>query len=245
MHIEAHDLLQRFIERLKAAEDPEELERVFQETVAELGFKYFAYHVVSIGGVGDRLPYAITNYADEWARRYVHAGYLQIDPVTGEAPHRVVPYGWRELMAPERLTPLQRQMFFEAEDFGICDGLTIPMHGHGREFATMSLVPDGKAPSADIHLLHLLSLYYHQHSRSILLERAMSPPRAKALLSPREKETLQWVAVGKSAWEISEILGIAEKSVEFHVENAKRKLGVFNRTHAVVKAIMLGLIQGQ
>ena len=28
----------------------------------------------------------------------------------------------------------------------------------------------------------------------------------------------------------------------FHVENAKRKLGVFNKNQAVVKAIMLGLL---
>ncbi|MBY0430605.1 MAG: LuxR C-terminal-related transcriptional regulator, partial [Rhodospirillales bacterium] len=38
------------------------------------------------------------------------------------------------------------------------------------------------------------------------------------------------------------VLGASEKSITFHIENAKRKLGVFNRTHAVVKAIMLGMV---
>jgi DNA-binding CsgD family transcriptional regulator len=38
------------------------------------------------------------------------------------------------------------------------------------------------------------------------------------------------------------ILGIAERTVIFHVENAKKNLGVYSRSHAVVQEIMLGLM---
>ena len=41
--------------------------------------------------------------------------------------------------------------------------------------------------------------------------------------------------------EISEILQIAERTVNFHVANTMRKLGVYSRTHAVAKSISLGL----
>jgi DNA-binding CsgD family transcriptional regulator len=85
---------------------------------------------------------------------------------------------------------------------------------------------------------------YHTLACSGLLERSLTgeSARRRSLLSPREKQVLEWVAKGKSAWEISIVLGISHKSVEFHLEGAKRKLRVFNRTHAVAKAIMLGLL---
>jgi LuxR family quorum-sensing system transcriptional regulator CciR len=63
-------------------------------------------------------------------------------------------------------------------------------------------------------------------------------------LSDREKACLRWTALGKSSWEIGQILSISENTVIFHIKNAMRKLGVRSRTLAAVKAIQLGLIEG-
>ena len=49
-------------------------------------------------------------------------------------------------------------------------------------------------------------------------------------------------AEGKTGWEIGKLLGISERTVVFHVENAARKLGVFGRRQAVARAIALQLI---
>ena len=57
--------------------------------------------------------------------------------------------------------------------------------------------------------------------------------RVKHSLTAREAEVLTWVARGKSAWEIGEILHIAKRTVDEHVQTAVRKLGAVNRTHAV------------
>ncbi|MCK9919477.1 helix-turn-helix transcriptional regulator [Microbacteriaceae bacterium K1510] len=56
-------------------------------------------------------------------------------------------------------------------------------------------------------------------------------------LTAREVEVLTWVARGKSAWEIGEILNIAKRTVDEHVQTAVRKMGAVNRTHAVALAI--------
>jgi DNA-binding CsgD family transcriptional regulator len=56
-------------------------------------------------------------------------------------------------------------------------------------------------------------------------------------LTPRERECLKWAAVGKSEWEISQILGISEHTSEKHLLNAKSKLGAVNRVQAVAEAI--------
>jgi DNA-binding CsgD family transcriptional regulator len=85
-------------------------------------------------------------------------------------------------------------------------------------------------------------LYRCQFGVELALEgRPMSPRRGsrakQASLTPREEEVLTWVALGKSAWEIGEILDIAKRTVDEHVQTAVRKLGAMNRTHAVAIAV--------
>jgi DNA-binding response OmpR family regulator len=55
-------------------------------------------------------------------------------------------------------------------------------------------------------------------------------------LRDREVETLTWAARGKTFGEIGQILGLSKRTVEFHLENARRKLGVATRTQALIKA---------
>ncbi|WP_318014059.1 helix-turn-helix transcriptional regulator [Mesorhizobium sp. BH1-1-5] len=79
-----------------------------------------------------------------------------------------------------------------------------------------------------------------------LTERLMSltspPPTAAVRLTRRERDSLALVAEGKTDWEISVILGIAEATVRFHVDNARRKLGAVNRAQAVARLVNQRLI---
>jgi DNA-binding CsgD family transcriptional regulator len=61
-------------------------------------------------------------------------------------------------------------------------------------------------------------------------------------VTAREIQVLFWIAAGKSDWAIGRILKISSKTVNFHVENAKRKFGVGTRVQAVVAAIRTGVI---
>jgi DNA-binding CsgD family transcriptional regulator len=62
-------------------------------------------------------------------------------------------------------------------------------------------------------------------------------------LTQREREVLEWVAGGKSARDIGEILGIAKRTVDEHANSAARKLGAANRTQAVALALLHRLIE--
>ena len=55
-------------------------------------------------------------------------------------------------------------------------------------------------------------------------------------LNEREIECLTWSARGKTSPEIAQIVNISKRTVNFHIENACRKLNVATRTEAVVKA---------
>ena len=61
-------------------------------------------------------------------------------------------------------------------------------------------------------------------------------------LGNREYQVLAWTSQGKTSYEISKILNLSENTVNNYVLNATKKLGASNRTHAVSKAIHLGLI---
>jgi len=62
-------------------------------------------------------------------------------------------------------------------------------------------------------------------------------------LGERELETLTWAARGKTFAEIGQILGLSRRTVEFHLDNARRKLGVPTRTQALIKAAIGQLIE--
>ncbi len=62
-------------------------------------------------------------------------------------------------------------------------------------------------------------------------------------LNDREVETLTWVARGKTSAEIAQILGLTKRTIDFHIDNARTKLGAATRTQAVIKAATGRLIE--
>jgi DNA-binding CsgD family transcriptional regulator len=67
--------------------------------------------------------------------------------------------------------------------------------------------------------------------------------QAEALLTPREREVLSWVARGKTNAEIARLLWLSPSTVGKHLENVYGKLGVSTRTAAVAR--FLGLIDAE
>lgn len=62
------------------------------------------------------------------------------------------------------------------------------------------------------------------------------------LLTERELQCLHWAAMGKTSWEIGMILGVAERTVNFHVQNACHKLQARGRQAAITAAYRNGLL---
>jgi DNA-binding NarL/FixJ family response regulator len=64
-----------------------------------------------------------------------------------------------------------------------------------------------------------------------------------APLNEREVEVLTWAARGKTSAEIAKILDLTKRTVDFHIDNARGKLGAATRTEAVLKAATGRLIE--
>lgn len=65
------------------------------------------------------------------------------------------------------------------------------------------------------------------------------PQAALVTLTPRELEVLQLLVEGLSNKAIADKLTMSPRTVQAHLRNVYRKFGVFNRTSAVVKAVLL------
>jgi DNA-binding response OmpR family regulator len=62
-------------------------------------------------------------------------------------------------------------------------------------------------------------------------------------LTAREVETLTWAARGKTSKEIAGIVGLTKRTVDFHIDNARVKLGTMTRIETVIKAMSGRLIE--
>jgi DNA-binding CsgD family transcriptional regulator len=79
--------------------------------------------------------------------------------------------------------------------------------------------------------------------RTLKLGQSASIGRHRLLeLSRRQLECLSWAEAGKSARDTGQILGISQRTVEKHLEQAYEVLGVRTRIQAVVRARALGLL---
>lgn len=61
------------------------------------------------------------------------------------------------------------------------------------------------------------------------------------LLTNREKEVLNGLLHGQSNKEMARIHDLSEVTIKHHLKSLRSKLGAKNRTHAVCRAIELGL----
>lgn len=64
-----------------------------------------------------------------------------------------------------------------------------------------------------------------------------------AKLSPRQFECLEMVARGETSAGIALLLGVSRRTVDHYIADACARLGVRNRTQAVAKAIVEGIIE--
>jgi DNA-binding NarL/FixJ family response regulator len=55
-------------------------------------------------------------------------------------------------------------------------------------------------------------------------------------MTDREVELLTWAARGKTSAEIAIIVGLAKRTIDFHLDNARIKLGATTRIEAAIKA---------
>lgn len=174
----------------------------------------------------------------EWVHRYVEHRYALTDPVMLKVARTNEPFTWDDL--GQAASRGGRQILGEATEFGICAGLTVPVHGPSGYRAQVTMA--GRQVDLDprtTRAMRFLAITAHERARTLI--RALDPV-ADIGLSARERDCLVWVAAGKSDWAIGRILGISEATVHWHIERAKKKFDASTRIQAIVSAMRAGVL---
>jgi len=229
--------------QLQALQDIQSEQQLFQAILVlsqELGFEHCAY--------GVRMPLPLTNpktlmfnnYPVNWQEKYQANNYLALDPTVHHAMRSLEPILWTdELFRPAI------ELWEEAQAFGLRYGWAKSIRDFNGTVGMLTLARSNepiteKELDTILFKMSWLTQITHLGMSRCLADKLM--PEVKVTLSNREITVLRWTADGKTAHEISCILKITERTVNFHISNVMSKLNANNKTAAAIKAAMLGLL---
>lgn len=205
--------------------------------LGEWGFARAVFAEFGADGSGT-LRGASEDYPTDWLALYAAEGYALTDPVLGACRRSVVPVGWD---AVARRSDDAAAFLDRARAHGVGGrGLTVPVHAPGGRMALLSV--SGEEGDAQWRRLVRERMSDVALLACHLFETTEEPEPVAACLSTREAECLRWSAQGKTLKDTAAILGLSERTVRFHLENARRKLDALNTRHAAAIAMRAGLI---
>jgi LuxR family quorum-sensing system transcriptional regulator CciR len=226
-------------------DDPLALSDLFGDYIRRFGADGFAYALLTPTGKPDPSR-TVAQMPDGWVDRYFEKAYFEIDPQFPAVRETARPFLWSRSFPWREVGRASARLFRDAARFGLTEAVTFTLPGPRGPDAVMAVVScDAKTLAelfeAKLESLHIAVLEFHLMIRPLLDRRSEAIRDWK--LTTRERECYQWIARGKSSWEIGQILGISERTVAFHIDNVKRKIGVGSRIQALVKLVLAGDIE--
>jgi len=195
-------------------------QQLFQMILAlskELGFDHCAYGLRMSLPLTNPKTLTFNNYPTAWQTQYQAKNYVVIDPTVQHAMRSSLPILWTdELFCPTR------NLWEEARSFGLRYGWAQSIRDFNGAVGMLTLARSNE-PIAEAELdtkrfkMAWLSQVAHLSMSRCLIPKLM--PEVNVKLSNREIEVLRWTADGKTSSEISCILNIAERTVNFHINN--------------------------
>ena len=208
-----------------------------------LGFNHaVAFMTIRIAGTAKFRAMDVNNFSDAWKTSYRDEKLIANDPVIQHSNNSNLPLVWnRELYQKAGAADLWEHL----KRYNFDSGIAISMRDHLGNGYKIGLARDQPLTSDPRELSRLVAdaQLFGTFAQSAM-NRIWNPaPEAEfAKLTARELECLRWTMEGKTAWDIGIIIGVCERTVNWHLGNASRKLVSDNKHAAVIKAIRIGLI---
>ncbi len=234
---EVEQLTLEFVAALDATEASTAITPMFSSYADRLGFTHAT--CLRVPEAGEQLDdcFLLNTFPDDWVRRYGECGYIKSDPIVRELYLTYQPFSWSEVIGRREVGLVEQQIMAECQSAGMKEGFVVPIYQGGGYTGLVSLAGRDPMITAEHRgALTLASIYVHNKLMTLRRHEA----HTQSDLTERELECLRWAAAGKSDWEIGQILLISSKTVNYHIENAKRKFGVATRVQAIVSALRFG-----
>jgi len=172
---------------------------------------------------------------DDWKKTYESKGLIAIDPVIPFAFKSGISVDWCD--AYRHGVDKSSEFIRKATDYNMLNGISFGTMKHSiTSSSNIVSIGSGIKPLDDVQSIILKQLLPHL---SEVLGRQSIWWRPN--LTVKELEVIKWCTAGKSYWETSQIMGIAERTVKFHMQNIFKKFDVVNKSHAIARSVSLGL----
>ncbi len=218
----------------------QEVFRRIEAAAKSMGFEHCAYGLRVPWPLSNPKILMVNNYSSSWQKRYAESGYLLIDPTVRHGRQSQKPLIWTE-----DVFATCRPLWEDARAHGLSVGWaqsSLDSNGIGGMLSlarSHETLTSAELNAKESQMRWLVNIAHLALSRA-LIEKATHSQSIG--LTRREIEVLKWTGDGKSAQEIADILNVTKHVVDFHIKNAIHKLQTANKTAAVVKAAMLGLL---
>lgn len=200
-------------------------------------------HIVFHAAGPDDAQWSAVTYDTGWVDTYVAQNFQAIDPVVQGCFGGFMPLDWKRLDWSRKQA---RSLMAEGVAHGVGNqGYSIPVRGPGGQFAVFTVNDTAKDDDWAVRTAaarnEMLLTAHYINERVITLTQA--PDRAPhQALSPREADSLLYLAKGLSRGQVADRLGISENTLRVYIDSARHKLGALNLTNAVATAMSRGLI---
>lgn len=171
----------------------------------------------------------------DWNQIYESKKLIAIDPVIPFAFKSENSVNWCD--AYKNGKDESNEFVKRATDYNLLNGISFGTMKHSiTSSSNIVSIGSGVNPLDDVQSIILRQLLPHI---SEVLGRQSIWRRPK--LTVKELEVIKWCTAGKSYWEISQIMGISERTVKFHMQSIFRKFDVINKSHAIARSMSLGI----
>lgn len=230
--------LDRFIETMQQARTLDDLNQEILSLRDLFEVEHLVYH--SVNSLGQQ--YGVLTYDQGWVDHYLDQDYARIDPVVTGCYRRFHPVDWKRL---DWTGKVQRDFLGEAIAAGVGNqGFSVPIRGPNGQFALFTVSDrrkdDDWAKFTEGNVREIILAAHFINQKALEIERG-TDHLPGAALSPREIDALTMLAMGLSRAQAAETLSISEHTLRVYIESARHKLGAANTTHAVARALTLGL----
>ncbi|NUQ17197.1 MAG: LuxR family transcriptional regulator [Sphingomonas sp.] len=226
-------LADRFGDEAASCASLAQLRILLADASRELGFDHFALlHHASLGS--PRGEYVrIDNYPEGWVTELLSSGLAIDDPVHLASRNINTGFAWDEVGSIIRLTRQHKSILARSRRFGIGSGFTVPANVPGEPSASCSFAVRRSValPLERLRCAELIGAHAFRAARRIHLP---AGPSVRPHLSRRELQCLRLVALRKTDWEISRILGISAETARQSVKRARAASDTVSRTQLVV-----------
>jgi DNA-binding CsgD family transcriptional regulator len=215
------------------------LNQTLHELAKQCEFDYYQFNLFLPSGLLQSHVSILRHRPENWLDLYWQNQFAAHDPLLLISLRHNQPIIWHELSSSDTvMTEQGLSIMNQRAEHGMREGVTLPIHS-GQGHHGMLHLSREQATGDVLSMLPRFGLLY-----PYIFQRAcelMSPPGPN--LSERERQCLFWVSEGKTSWEAAKILGITERTVNFHLNSAIRKTGCKNRYQAIARNIAAGQLR--